>query len=428
MLTTKPCSPHPSAIFSNADSIARQAGLIVRSSHKFSAAGFLITLLKTVSAGASSYNQMAAELHHHEAKAMSRQAISQRFSRYSTAFLLNSISALISEKSAPTTRAFRGLFKRILVEDSTVIPIVKSNHQEFPGNGNGRYDTAGCKINLITDLISGDAIDCSLHTARSADQSLADLILNHAREGDLILRDMGYFVINCLHTLTELKSHWISRFPASVNASRNDGTTLNELLADPSRMTLDEDLVIGSRGKTRVMRIVATRLNPAQVEIIRREKNRNMKKRGRNQSRKNIIRDEWRIMITSLDRDQADGQDLRDLYEMRWDIEIQFRAMKQSLQLTRCFGHKMGYFQIEALALTCVIHHLLSSRIYQVLTNIRNRTQISREKLCDLFSKTILRAREINDIWALMRSDPRHLKPERSPSLSLCPALVHCLS
>lgn len=371
---------------------------------------------------------MAVELHHHEAKSMSRQAMSQRFSRYSTTFLLKIISALISEKSAPATRPFRGLFQRILVEDSTVIPIVKSNHQEFPGNGNGRYETAGCKVNLITDLISGDAVDCSLHTARSADQSLADLILNHANKGDLILRDMGYFVINCLHALTELKSHWISRFPASVNASRDDGVTLNELLADPARMTLDEDFIIGSRGQKHRMRIVATRLDPAQVEVIRREKNRNMKKRGRNQSRKNTIRDEWRIMITSLDRTQADEQDLRDLYDLRWDIEIQFRAMKQSIQLARCFGHKMGYFQIEALALTCMIHHLLSSRIYRVFTKRYSRSQISREKLCDIFSKVILRARDSNDIWTLFQSDPRHLKPERSPAVSLCSTLVHCLS
>lgn len=426
MLNYKQNHPFPTDIFSTSESIAKEVGLVMRSSRKFSAKGFLLTLLKTVSGGASSYNQMSMEMGKTHPLSMSRQGLSQRFSSYSTAFLLEVISTVISEKATLVTRPFREVFRRILIEDSTVLPIARSNSKEFPGNGNGKVGTAGCKVNLITDLLSGEAVDCSLQAARKSDQSLSDLVLDYVREGDLLIRDMGYFMIDRLAELSAFKVHWVSRLPSSVKVRFKDGRELDEVLADESVMTIDEDMLIGA--KAFPCRVVATRLDKASFEANRRKRNHLAKKRGTTQPRKNIIRDGWRIVVTSLDRSMVDEQDLRELYELRWDIEIQFRAMKQSVHLGRTFGRKMGYFQIEALALTTIIHHLLSARCYHVMAAMKGRHKISREKLSDLFSKYILSSKSEDGLWELLSCDPRHLKPERTPSSTPCPAMVHCLT
>lgn len=55
------------------DGIARRTGFIQRHSRKFSAHGFLLTLLKAVVKSEASFNQMAVNLAGHEPLALSRQ-------------------------------------------------------------------------------------------------------------------------------------------------------------------------------------------------------------------------------------------------------------------------------------------------------------------------------------------------------------------
>ncbi|MEM8952726.1 MAG: hypothetical protein AAGD22_01105, partial [Verrucomicrobiota bacterium] len=128
------------------DSIAKSSGLIARYSSKFSAQGFLLALLQSVSRGASSFNHIAIALGGFTARSMSRQAMARRFSPASTRFLTEAVSSVISQQRSRTLRLIDGgLFRRLLVEDSTVISMAKSNAGTFPNNGNRHAATAGCK-------------------------------------------------------------------------------------------------------------------------------------------------------------------------------------------------------------------------------------------------------------------------------------------
>ena len=61
-------------LFGKLDSIARQTGLIVRQSKKFSAAGFVTVLLQAVVSGKGSFTQMAVGLSAIEARSLTPQA------------------------------------------------------------------------------------------------------------------------------------------------------------------------------------------------------------------------------------------------------------------------------------------------------------------------------------------------------------------
>jgi hypothetical protein len=93
---------HP--IFSNLDSIARDSGLISRRSHKFSARGFLLSLLQSVTRGSCSLNQIAMGLGAFERDSMSRQALHKRFSAHSSIFLLQVIGSLLARRAHPRPR------------------------------------------------------------------------------------------------------------------------------------------------------------------------------------------------------------------------------------------------------------------------------------------------------------------------------------
>ena len=160
--------------------IARSSGLVSRFSPRFDAESFTLALLGSVSGGASSLNHIAAALAGFTPKPMSRQAVSKRFSERSSTFLAGAVSSAVAARSSKVFTSLSGRpFRRVLVEDSTVVPMFKGNSEAFPNNGNGRADTAGCKLDLVTDLLSGEAVAARFCAARENDQQLAPGILDH---------------------------------------------------------------------------------------------------------------------------------------------------------------------------------------------------------------------------------------------------------
>ncbi len=198
------------------DAIARSSGLVARSSPRFNAQGFVLALLGSVSRGASSLNHIAIGLAGFAPRPMSRQAVAGRLSGRSSAFLAGVLSSAVARRHR---RAFASLaaspFRRVLVEDSTVVPMFNGNADAFPNNGNGRTSTAGCKLDIVTDLLSGEAVAARFCPTREPDQKLAPDILEHCRAGDLVLRDMGYFCFHALHDIGSIGAYWMTRLPAT---------------------------------------------------------------------------------------------------------------------------------------------------------------------------------------------------------------------
>ncbi len=99
MLTTSPadCS---ALILPDLHSLAIQTGLIIRKSPKFTADGFLQSLLSSVVTGHGSTNQIASELKERVGHSMSRQSLHDRFGISSTAFLILPIPHPVSMRNA----------------------------------------------------------------------------------------------------------------------------------------------------------------------------------------------------------------------------------------------------------------------------------------------------------------------------------------
>lgn len=415
--------------FSKLDAIARQSGLIQRRSRKFSASGFLLSLLRSVTKGDCSLNHLAMQLGGFERDTMSRQAMQKRFSPASSAFLLATFDELLAEKAAPV---FAGLedapFHRVVIEDSTIISMARSNAVHFPNNGNGRVETAGCKCLLRRDLLSGDVLACDLHNARDSDQALAHEILDDCRRGDLVVRDMGFFNLRVLKELENRDAHWISRLPASVALTTRDGIELRDLLAKTTGNRIDRVVLIGRDERTRIpCRLVATRLDPADAAKHRRMRKREAKKRGATASREGLLRDGWRLLVTNVPANALSAAKLNDIYSLRWSIEIQFRAFKQSCQIQRALTYKSDHFHLEALVLASMIYHVLTLRLHQKLCRKHGSPAwLSIEKLSDHFSIYLL---SLGRNHSLSRFEPdlRHLRYERRRRPNHWQAIAHSL-
>lgn len=412
---------------SQLESIARQTKLIQRRSPKFNAPGFLMAMLQSVTKGDTSLNQIVMHLTSFVPRGMTRQAMFQRFGPASSGFLLEVIQSVLKLRHPAVIGMLQDApFTRVIVEDSTVISMAKSNVANFPNNGNGRYETAGCKCLLSLDMLRGKAIDFQLHAARESDQSLAFETADRCREGDLIVRDMGFFSVEALRVIGSRKAFWISRLPASTSLRNESEKPLAKLLAHAKGGVLDLSAKVGRDGLP--CRLIAIRLNPQRTAANRRHIKAEAKRRRVATSKETLLRAGWRILVTNVSRDMLDAQKISDIYALRWSIEIKFRAFKQSCQLSRGLKHQSGHHHIEAMILAAMLYHLLTIHLHAKLSHSDTfRGWLSMEKLSDAFSIHLMRLTNKMDSW-LFVPDARHLRYEKRNRTNHWQSITHSLA
>ena len=397
---------------SQLESIARETKLIQRRSPKFNAPGFLMAMLQSVTKGDTSLNQIVMHLTSFVPRGMTRQAMFQRFGPSTSAFLLEVIQSVLKLRHPAVIGMLQHApFTRVIVEDSTVISMAKSNTANFPNNGNGRYETAGCKCLLSLDILHGKAIDFQLHAARESDQSLAFETADRCRMGDLIVRDMGFFSIESLRVIGSRNAFWISRLPASTSLRSESKKPLAKLLANAKGDVLDLSAQVGRNELP--CRLIAIRLDPQRAAANRRHIKSEAKRRGVATSKEALLRASWRILVTNVSRDMLDAKKISDIYALRWSIEIKFRAFKQSCQLSRGLKHQSGHHHIEGMVLAAMLYQLLTIHLHARLSHREIfRGWLSMEKLTDAFSIHLMRLTNKVDSW-IFDPDSRHLKYEK---------------
>lgn len=393
------------------DLIASQTRLIIRKSRKFTASGFLQSLLGSVATGLASLNQIAGDLKDRNHLGMARQSLHQHFDIRSTAFLMTVLCDLMQQRYRPVATVIRSTgIQRILIEDASGQVMPKSNAEAFPAHGNHHGKTAGVKIDLAFDLLTGSIVSHSLQAATEQDKSIGKEFVIEVRRGDLVLRDMGYFSLSEFTAIEQRDAWWLTRLPLTTGVMLVDGRRLEKYLKSFRGDLIDLDAIAGESGKKcRLVAIRATAEVSAARRVARRRKARDC---GKNACPKGLIRDGWHLMLTNLGKEQADVSQLAAIYRARWAVEIQFRAWKQALNLGKALNRKSNEHHLQALVLAGMIAHQLGMKIAQRIGNIVGQARLSYEKLYDLLAVRMIKASDLAEL-AAFDPDPRHVARDK---------------
>lgn len=398
-------------ILPDLDPIAIQTGLVVRQSRKFTPGAFLQTLLGSVVSGHASFNQLAAELGERLHAGMARQSLHQRLDVRSTAFLMSVLLDLMKQRfKSAATLCGNSPIRRILIEDASGQVMPKANAACFPAHGNHHGETAGVKIDLAYDLITGEVLSHSLHLATTQDKTIGKDLTGEISPGDLVLRDMGYFMLDEFTMIEGLGAWWLTRLPLTTGVELGNGVTLERRLKREKGTILDLRVVVGEQGKR--CRLVAMRAAPEVAEARRAERRAKARRNGSEPSPTGLARDGWHLMLTNLDEEHAGVAQLAAIYRARWAVEIQFRAWKQSLNLTKALNRVSNEHHIHALVLAGMIAHQLGMKMAQVFGSRLGRARLSYERLYDLLAVYLVKA---SAFAALERfdPDPRYIKRDK---------------
>ena len=318
-----------------AETLARRSGFLRRRPRKVPMTSFLLALLAVATESVLSLERIASLIALATQLPYSKQALHKRLTPAIEKFLAQVAAALFGQlpEAASLLLGYFKPFGRVLLHDSTVETLPDHLAKIFPGTRNQRKGFAALKIQFIADLLSSQLVHLSLSGFTRNDQAAAGDILQVARPGDLILRDLGYFVLRALRWIGELEAFYVSRCRADVTLYDPRTGQLLDLAAELRRHgRLDRRVLLGAeRLPTRLIALPA----PEEVANERRRKAKNNRDKRSHPSARRLFLLGWNLLITNVPKTVWPAQVAAAIYRLRWRVEMIFKAWKSHLGLRR---------------------------------------------------------------------------------------------
>lgn len=276
---------------------------------------------------------------------LSAQALCERINDSSSKTLMQAVFAQIlfyartkTIQRCPKLDKKLSRFNRVLIEDSTVAKLHEKLSKEYEGtNRGGTGAKSQVKIDLIHDIMKGEIIDAEIYEGKEPDQSLAGRIINYVQPDDLVIRDLGYFVLKHFKAIAEKAAYFLSRLQPNVkiylNREDKEPLDLDKYLLKhyPNHMVIEFNGFLGDE-KTET-RIILYRLPKEVVEKRQREANKRAKDTGRTMSKGKKICLHFAIFVTNVPKEFLEAEIIGTIYRLRWDIELIFKRWKGQLQV-----------------------------------------------------------------------------------------------
>ena len=318
------------------EAAARQSGFVRRKPKKITPLMFVQAAVLLVSQSRVSLSRWAALLGVLGHTRLAKQSLWERINPRAVGFLQHLLGTVIAQRvqSAPQAvpKALQA-FGRVLVQDSTTIQLIPKLAAVFPGSSNQCGSQHGqLKIQAIYDLLSQRFVSFGLSGFTRNDQAAARDVLPLLERADLVLRDLGYFVIESFERISQAGAYFLSRI--RLNTKIYDPLTGREinLLGQLRRYgQLDRQVQLGKQRMP--VRLVALRL-PAPVAAQRRRQAKMNRDKRCQPSARSLQLLGWAIFLTNVPRSVCNAQSVAEIYGLRWRIETLFKAWKSHFGLT----------------------------------------------------------------------------------------------
>lgn len=284
--------------------------------------------------GTVSFNDLAAKIDAEATVSVSRQAIAKKTGKDSCVEFLKKILALIiisrigKEEIGSLRQA--GKFKRVLVQDSTIIKLPAKLFSFFSGVSNGNSSVCNARIQCVYDLITESFICFTIDPYTKNDLKAAPEL--SIKKDDLVIRDRGYLILNEVERHLASEADCIYRYQSNMILLNVQTRKQIDLLAElRSKQQLDFEVFLNNKNCTKV-RIVAV---PVSEEIANRRRMKAKKEIKRALSKEYLELMSWSIFITTLSKQDADYDMLFKIYGLRWRIEIIFKSWKSNMEFSK---------------------------------------------------------------------------------------------
>lgn len=333
---------------------------------KINAPEFLEVLLQCANEGmCCSLSHMSMLFQANYGIKVSRNAIDKRFSPSFAEFVKQVLGEILKERYEENLCAYGDTifapFKRVLVKDSTKFQLPESLKDDFPGMG-GSSSEAGVGIQFEYDIKNGDITHMDVGKGTRNDHEDAAQTCGEAQEGDLIIRDLGYFALKVFRAFVEHGAYFLSKLNSQLVVVVDKGRkrlSFRELYRDMLEKGMTETqitVLAGGGSKPLKVRLMA-QLVPNEVyeQRVRRRKAQNHLNPHKRKPKSGLkedfqIKDEtkaryrFNLLVTNADDKMLPLSKAFPLYRARWQVELCFKSWKGTFRVDEVHAMKKDRF------------------------------------------------------------------------------------
>ena len=265
-------------------------------------------------------------------RSVSKQAVFDRIGEGATAFAQGLLQKILLQQSAKGfVEGLFSAFGKVLLHDSTTLKLPQSLSAIFPGNRNHVKQYAVARIQSIIDVKAMRFINFMLGSFTQNDQSASGSILQWARKGDLVIRDMGYFVIDTFAKLAKAKVYFLSRLKYGVKLYDKQGNEIGLKKLLKCNRAVDQWVFIGVKKRVWVRLVMLPVPAEQRAERVRKAKHERDKRVNHNKQYYQWLG--YSVYITNVEKKVWTPKEVAKAYGVRWQIEIIFKSWKTGFHL-----------------------------------------------------------------------------------------------
>lgn len=321
-------------------------------------------------------------------KTVKKQSIDERFNSYAVDFIKQLVEdQLKNQITIPV--AGQSYFKRIKIKDSTRFQIPESLKEHYPGPDGGATG-AGVHVQFEYDFLSGKISDLNVTNAKRQDNTDARETIEQVKKGDLIIRDLGYFVQSVFKDIIEKEAYFISRLKPKSTLYSPEGKiiSLDALRLDMEKKGIRQtEILVTTNQISTPIRLVIERLPEQVVNTRLARAHHEARKKGRQ------LTDQYKeyaslgLFITNVPAEVLSAQSVVALYHVRWQIELRFKAWKSYCQLSKV--KKMKRYRFECQLYANLLYILLNWEVAYNFQHI-SYNSLGRQISINKFYKTVV--------------------------------------
>jgi len=315
---------------------------------------------------------------------ITKQSLDEKFDVGSVAFVKKMLTGLIKQTILEKSQNLGDIlesFESIRIKDATSFKLSDNMSEKYRASSKNTEQSI-LKIQYEYDLKTGKIYDISLHSYIDSDSTDAVVNIENINKNDLIIRDLGYVVLTVMEAIIEKGAFFLNRFDNTSNAYETETSTekmdfvkIQAYLKKYNLRSIEKEVFIGDKKRLPV-RMIIELLPENEVEKRLRKLKKLESRRKRKYSKKYRASLELNIYVTNISKEKLKTEHVRQIYRLRWQIELVFKTWKSIGKIEQTKKMKTERFEsmLYAKLILLVLCHQLFWNIAQNFQKYENKS------------------------------------------------------
>ena len=252
-------------------------------------------------------------------------------------------------KAYPCNNTYKG-YRLLAVDGSDItIPTNKNDYQTLSPHG-GQKEYSNYHLNALYDILNNRYLDAVIQGIRDEDERSAMIEMSEKYKGDkaIFIADRGYETYNLFEHIRNTNNYFLIR----VKDIDSKTSLTKRFKSLPSKGTFDKEVNITFTNRS----TNDIKFKPEKYVTIMNNQNFDYLDENNHfyEAKYRVIRiridgkdEKNETIITNLPKGEFSSEDIKELYKLRWDIEVSYRHLKYSVNLNALHSKRRDFIKQE---------------------------------------------------------------------------------